>query len=731
MRSGGPDFAALRPALGPRADALELAWISAKPEERTEIEIVAELLRRQVSSPRSVLLHPPTGDQADGPIRLGQILHGDRALGWLGLHEGELLQHLGVFGRSGSGKSTLCLKVLLQLLERNIPFVVFDFKRSARALRRVPHGDRIAVVSLGRDIGATLAFNPLSPPPGVGRDEHQRQLVELISDSWLAGPGVISILERAMTECYQVSGDRDPTIADVHRVVEAMNVKAREALWRQSALRILAQMTTGPLGRILTRRSDAKALHQLRTGFTIVELDGLASSDAAFLTQHIMRFLTQCLLADRSRERLRLVCLVEEAHHLLAKREGSGGGGGEPVLETCLREGREVGLGIMIVDQSPSQIAPVALANRFTTIVFNCRQRTDVSTAAGSLLLEDDQRDLLGLLPVGQAVARLSDRWPHAVHIQAPPLDLPKGQVSDQDVADAFVTGPYGRLQLDGPGPPLIEQRLGDSAGSAHSATNRGPDAKWNAIPARPVPADITTMTDSRALPQDREGSSSLSSKQIESRFDGDIDLPPEARLLLEHVATAPLTSVTSRYATLGLSRRKGDAAKRVLVDEGYLKPIDVAIPTGQLLLLELTDTARLWLQRRRIEPAATQGSLLHAWWQQHAAELLRAAGWTVALEHRIGGHAFDIHAERAGNTLLLEVETGRSDYLGNLAALESATSDRRWVLWLDTATLLRIRSLAPKSVKIVQPRELARLIAALGGEAKEHALVTDSRKAA
>src|SRR5690606_15792007 len=150
-------------------------------------------------------------------------------------------------------------------------------------------------------------------------------------------------------------------------------------------------------GRILCGRNDADCLARICAGHTIIELDGLAANDANFLTQHLLRYMTQTFLSESLREELRFVCLVEEAHHLLARREG----GSETVLETCLREGREVGLGIILADQSISAVSPTALANCFSTICLNCRQRADVNAAAGTLLLADDHKEVLGVLPVG------------------------------------------------------------------------------------------------------------------------------------------------------------------------------------------------------------------------------------------------------------------------------------------------------------------------------------------
>jgi hypothetical protein len=691
-----PPFDQLRPLLGRRIDDLETAWLTARPDERAEIEVALELLRRRVSRSGTTLLEPPRGAEADGPLRMGRVVHGVHELGWLGLSHRELTQHLGVFGRSGSGKSVLCMNLLVQLVEQNVPWLVFDYKRSSRALSALDTTNDVHVLALGRHIDAAFAFNLLAPAPGVPRDTHQRQLCELIAESWYAGDGVISILERAMAECYEAFQPDLPTIADVRDRVEHAKSTGREAMWRQSAMRILNQLTTGQLGRLFCRRRDTAALTTLLDKHTILELDGLAVNDATFLTQHLMRHLTQTLLTHQQRERLQFVCLIEEAHHLLAKKPG----GSESILETCLREGREIGLGIMLVDQTPASISPVAMANCYSVVVLNCRQRSDIQAAAGTLLLSDGQHELLSTLPVGEAVARLSDRWPRPIHIRVPLLELPKGQVGDEDVRLSFLAGPYA-----------LTATPAGSTSSAHSAPNSRSLALRASDRALPLADMSRQTTDSLGKPVADVRGDRFPPNHPHKTSDRLLSDDPELRLMLEHIAKKPLVAVTARFDELALSRRKGTALKNALISEGLIEQVDIITAAGRTVLLAPTDEGRRWFQSHRIAVTPTNGSLPHAWWQREAAELLRLQGWAAQIEYDEGGHTFDLLALRDDTKLLAEVETGRSDWLANIAALERADTDHRLVVWLDDASLIRARNAAPRSVTVLRPRELKRWV--------------------
>ncbi|MGH7133992.1 MAG: hypothetical protein ACREJO_18855, partial [Phycisphaerales bacterium] len=69
----------LRPVLGTKAEALELAWITGSGNEQAEIETAAALMRRRITRSGLPLLCPPAVNQTtsvqalDGPIRIGRV----------------------------------------------------------------------------------------------------------------------------------------------------------------------------------------------------------------------------------------------------------------------------------------------------------------------------------------------------------------------------------------------------------------------------------------------------------------------------------------------------------------------------------------------------------------------------------------------------------------------------------------------------------------------------------
>lgn len=698
----------LRPVLGRKVDALEAAYLSAQtPAERQELDIVIELLTRQVRGRHSVLLNPPSGDEADGPIRLGRIVHGRHELGWLGLEPAELSQHMAVMGRSGSGKSTLCLRLLLQLKARGVPFLAFDFKRSARHVLSMSECDDVTVLSLGRDLGAAtmLAFNPMVPNLGTDAATHRRQLVELIARTWCLGDGATSLLERAMIRSSEQrgAGTGSPPMSEVLLTLRRMGYAGRARQWFQTAQRAMEHITSGPLGRVVGRCSHAEALSLLRHRCTILEMDGLAIADATFLVQCLLTNLTAQLLAEDEREQLKMVVFVDEAHHLLGKRDGAR----ESTLETVLREGREIGLGVVIADQCISSISPTALANCFTVVCMNARQRADVHAGAASLLLSDEQKSLLSVLPVGEAVCRLSDRFPHPVHIHCPELShLRKGAVRDHDVVERFLASPFAQVAIkqknearraDG----VFRDAAFDSGDSTGIGSNppipsqgRGPGP----IPAGDGAGAVTSSRDSM-YPTD------------DVRVDEPSELEPDAQQFLRSVGADPFLGLVERATRLGLSRRKGHALKTYLRRCGYVKQLDLPTRRGKTVVLELTDRGRAWLQRHHAKIAPISGSLRHAWYQDYVCRTFAQHGWQSAIESEIDGHRVDVSARRGSSTVLVEIETGKSDWVANIDWLERARATHRLVVWLDPSRFDQVRVVIPPDVDLIGPRKIPRWV--------------------
>ena len=150
-----------------------------------------------------------------------------------------------------------------------------------------------------------------------------------------------------------------------------------------------------------------------------------------------------------------------------------------------------------------------------------------------------------------------------------------------------------------------------------------------------------------------------------------------EIRFLAD-VAAKVLSTTVSRYHRLNLSRRRGNAIRQRLQKAGIIASVPIATRAGQVVLYQLTDLGRGVCADVHIDPGPRhRESLEHQFWVRKAAEHFEKKGYDVKREHVIKGNgAIDLLAERPGERIAVEVETGKSDIKRNIANLRKADFD-------------------------------------------------------
>jgi hypothetical protein len=120
--------------------------------------------------------------------------------------------------------------------------------------------------------------------------------------------------------------------------------------------------------------------------------------------------------------------IIEEAHHLflLTRKE-------EDIADIIMREIRELGEAIIVIDQHPSKMSVSALGNLSTKFALTLSLNQDVASLANAMLLGKDERRYLAMLTLGQCICR-SDRFPQPVLLNIENFPIQKGSVSDEDL---------------------------------------------------------------------------------------------------------------------------------------------------------------------------------------------------------------------------------------------------------------------------------------------------------
>lgn len=648
----------LRPMIGRRSDGLWALYLASDRDGQRELETSFRLLDLKYNNTAPGRgppgLPPPEPGVLDGWLRLGEIRYPSTPPSPFGLGRGELIQHVGIFGRSGAGKTNTVLVLLRELLRKDVPFLIFDWKRNYRDLLAVPWvpKGKVAAFTAGRDL-APIRLNPLRPPPGTEPRTWLKKLIEIMAHAYFLGEGVMYLLQEAIDSAYEKAGvytgsENYPTFHDIHRQLKARKVTGREANWMASTLRTLASLTFGPMDSTVCS-SDSTDIGALLSKPAIIELDSLSDSDKVFLVESLLLYIHHLRLQEPEREVLKHVLVVEEAHHvfLRSKQEISSG---EAITDVILREVRELGEAVVLIDQHPSQIAITALGNTFCTIAMNLKHRSDVTTISDACLLETEQKDHLGRLPVGHAVVKLQDRWPAPFMVAFPQVEITKGAVSDSRL---------GELQ------PAL-------AGKGREIRAR------TAIPEEIPPAKRPTR-EIPVVPPKPKGA--------------DPELSPEEIRFIQHISQQPATGVTQRYSDLGLSRRKGTKLKRGLVELGLVREVKVALPGGRITLLELNQRGLTALGE---DPRTNRhGGAVHRYWMMKVAAELEREKYSVAVEVPVGsGKTIDLRGVAEDKVVAVEVEVSARRLKSSIEKLAEAKADRKILVCCDRATLEKARAL-------------------------------------
>ena len=376
-----------------------------------------------------ILLPPPHPITAYGLLDLGEVIWQEKAVATFGLYPSELTQHIALYGRTGAGKTNCAFLLIQALLRENIPVLVFDWKNTYRPLC----GYGFNLFTPGHQ-SRSFSFNPLdlSPIPPASQEAYLRQLLSVVLTVYFRDLKLLSVegVEYLLLKSIHLLRSSQPviTFADLYKWILNYQGISREKDWKSSLLNMLYKLSTGPIGSVLNN-PHSLSLKDIIQKNTIIELQWLGSpKDKSFLIQSLFLQLYY-LVSQEPSKTLKHFILIEEAHNVLLKHlEGY-----ETVVEMILRQIREYGVGIGLLDQHPSLMSLPALGT-FCTIAFSLRARDDLVVMDSALGLED-QSELLTKLSVGKGIVKVQDRFHKPFLVSFPLAKLPQSVVTDLQVS--------------------------------------------------------------------------------------------------------------------------------------------------------------------------------------------------------------------------------------------------------------------------------------------------------
>ncbi|MBI4454772.1 MAG: ATP-binding protein [Acidobacteria bacterium] len=428
---------------GKNADLGWLLFLSGEAEERQSADELLDVLlfqKLQKDYREKIFLDPAPAADCVGEYSLGTVVYPPgKPFCPFGLRENEWIKHVLIAGMTGTGKTNLAFQVLRELRKKNKPFMVFDWKRNYRDLLQLPELRDTLVFTVGRDV-VPFRFNPLIPPPATLPGEWLMKLVDVIKHAYFVGEGVEYLLREAIDWAYEKSGFLDgsraetPTFYKVRDYVYKKHTDGRMSLWKASALRVLESLCfrhgLGPV----VNSAELWDYKTLLDSPVILELDALSDSDKIFLTEAMILWLYEFRKNEGKREEFKHALVIEEGHHILSYLKESVEGS-ETIMETSLRQIREFGESVIVIDQEPTKLSNSIKANTYTKIVFNLGNGKDILDVSNCLSLTKEESEFIDWLDVGHAILSLKGRVNVPLHVAFPRVDIRKGFVRDEQIA--------------------------------------------------------------------------------------------------------------------------------------------------------------------------------------------------------------------------------------------------------------------------------------------------------
>lgn len=414
-----------------------------KQEFRKEIESLIELgLPSMIRSERPVL-PAPSEQEFSGSFVIGEIMQGDKAVGEFKLDESELVRHVAIYAQTGHGKSTLLYNLILQLMEKDIPFIFFDLKNDGRALLR--KSEKLVVIPWKR-----LAWNPLRPPPGMSREEWWANFSQICAYSF----GWFVASSNYMLEHLERLSDKEkPTMLDLFNSV----VNIEETTRKKSEYHDVVENRIRAIVSIFKENfsiEEGIPVEELLELPVVIELSGLRPAEANWLIETLLSWTYFYRLYNAQRgERLRHVIIVDEAHRIFDRSKEyreTAQEMGAPIISIFPAQFRDFGTSLILTSQTPSFMMEVVHANTLIKIVGNLSNGNDIEAVANAMGLDEETKQYIHKLKRGQWIVRLSDVYTEPFLIETSDFQADK-DVGDEEVEERLksILGQYLRTRQE------------------------------------------------------------------------------------------------------------------------------------------------------------------------------------------------------------------------------------------------------------------------------------------
>lgn len=364
----------------------------------------------------------------EGSFKLGQIRNviKSREAGTTeaGIPLNDFTQHGLIVGMPGTGKTNFSLGLLLQFwCDFHIPFLVIEpTKNEYRSL--VDAISDIQIFTPGKGDVSPYIINPFIPPDNVTVETYAPGLMTAFKAAFNMPSPLPNVFTNAINNAYvkygwkksSTSADPDVELFGMYEFIRVFKQVASNLGYKGESKANIESAGVLRLISLIEQNSNIYdtintiPLQDLLNKPTIIELNAISDKEQKSL---IMAFLLMMICTHTKNNnigdgKLKNVILIDEAHVLLEKGNGSDSGETRAAtistIEDMIAEVRSLGTSIIIADQSPTKIGRYIVANINVKMMFKLVEKESRDIMSVTTNMSSAEYEELARLGVGQAM---------------------------------------------------------------------------------------------------------------------------------------------------------------------------------------------------------------------------------------------------------------------------------------------------------------------------------------
>lgn len=287
----------------------------------------------------------------------------------------KIRQGIVLLGSPGSGKGNELFKFAEQMIQEDIPFVIFESAKQELHNLNKKIEDKSKKINVWRPQSGKFVLNPFAIPDDVTLGEYRHSLLQMLKVCFKLDGALEEWFGKTLNSCFakfgysenSKSGDIDVREWGLHEFIIEYKKMLDEAGYSEKTKNDMAQAGLVRLGALLHQNPDVYdtvrsiPVTELLNGFNLIQLNCLPTIEAkqSFATMLLISLGAYMQLRfEHSKKPLRLVIIMDESHNLLNAVENSNETkySFADDFTNMILTLRSSGVGFVIADQSADNI---------------------------------------------------------------------------------------------------------------------------------------------------------------------------------------------------------------------------------------------------------------------------------------------------------------------------------------------------------------------------------------